>query len=77
MANAIITCQDPVAAEAIFKEEGFAIYKAISQLNGRRRDVMILSALGLENDDILQELDMTMTNLTTTKARARKLLKEI
>jgi DNA-directed RNA polymerase specialized sigma24 family protein len=69
--------QDLVALEAAFKDEQFAIYKAISLLDGRCRDVMTLIALGLENNEIRQELGMTVTNLTSTKARARKLLREI
>jgi DNA-directed RNA polymerase specialized sigma24 family protein len=77
LTHAITTYQDPVAVEAIFEDELFAIYKAISQLDGRCRDVMTLIALGLENSDIRQELGMTVTNLTSTKARARRLLREI
>jgi DNA-directed RNA polymerase specialized sigma24 family protein len=73
---ATTTGRDP-AVEAIFREEIFAIYRAITQLHGRRRDVMVLVALGLENNEIRQELDMTVTNLTTTLKRARKSLREI
>ena len=73
----ITTYQDPVAVEAIFEDERFAIYKAISQLDGRCRDVMTLIALGLENDDIRKDLGITVTNLTSTKMRARRLLREI
>lgn len=74
---AITTYQDPVAVEAIFEDERLATYKAISRLDGRCRDVMTLIALGLENDDIRRDLGMTVTNLTSTKMRARKLLREI
>lgn len=77
LTHATPTCQDPVVAEVIFKDERFAIYRVISQLSGRCRDVMTLLALGLEDSEIRQELGMTMTNLTTTKSRARKLLLEI
>jgi DNA-directed RNA polymerase specialized sigma24 family protein len=77
LTSAITTYQDPVAVEAIFDDERSAIYKAISQLPGRCRDVMTLIALGLENSDIRQELGMTVTNLTSTKERARRLLREI
>lgn len=77
LTHAITTYHDPVAVEAIFEDERFAIYKAISQLPGRCRDVMTLIALGLENNDIRQELGMTATNLTSTKERARRLLREI
>jgi DNA-directed RNA polymerase specialized sigma24 family protein len=73
----ITTFQDPVAVEAIFRDEQFAIYTAISQLDGRCRDVMTLIALGLESSDIRQELDLTVTNLTSIKLRARRLLREI
>jgi DNA-directed RNA polymerase specialized sigma24 family protein len=38
---------------------------------------MALIALGLEYSEIRQELDMTVTNLTSTLGRARKLLREI
>lgn len=73
---ATTTWRDPTV-EAIFRDERLAIYTAISQLDGRCRDVMALVALGLENSEIRQELDMTVTNLTSTLARARKLLREI
>lgn len=68
--------RDP-AVEAIFRDERLAIYRAISLLGGRCRDVMVLVALGLENSEIQQELDMTETNLTSTLRRARKSLREI
>lgn len=77
LTQVIITRQDPVAVEAIFEDERFAIYNAISLLDGRCRDVMTLIALGLENSEIRQELHMTVTNLTSTKVRARRLLREI
>jgi DNA-directed RNA polymerase specialized sigma24 family protein len=77
LTHAITTCQDPVATEAMLKDKRFAIYKAISQLEGRCRDVMTLLALGRENNEIRRELNMTVTNLTSTKLRARKLLYEI
>jgi DNA-directed RNA polymerase specialized sigma24 family protein len=77
LTHSITTYQDPVATEAIFEDERFAIYKAISRLPGRCRDVMTLIAIGLENSDIRQELGMTATNLTSTKERARRLLREI
>jgi DNA-directed RNA polymerase specialized sigma24 family protein len=77
LTHSITTRQDPVAVGAIFEDERFAIYKAISLLDGRCRDVMTLVALGLENSEIRQELGMTVTNLTSTKMRARKLLREI
>lgn len=70
------TWQDP-AAEVIFRDERLAIYRAISLLDGRCRDVMVLVALGLENSEILDELDLTQTNLTTILGRARKSLREI
>ncbi len=70
------TWRDP-AVEAIFRDERLAIYTAISRLNGRSRDVMVLVALGLENSDIRQELGLTVTNLTSTLKRARKSLREI
>jgi DNA-directed RNA polymerase specialized sigma24 family protein len=70
------TWRDPVAAEAIFDDERFAIYKAISLLDGRCRDVMVLIALGLENNEIRQELNLTVTNLTSILGRARKSLRE-
>jgi DNA-directed RNA polymerase specialized sigma24 family protein len=72
-----VTCQDPVATEAMLKDEEFAIYKAISQLNGRCKDVMILIVLGRENNEIRRELNMSKTNLTSTKSRACKRLYEI
>lgn len=72
-----ITRQDPVAAEAIFEDERLTIYKAISQLHGACRDVMSMIALGLDNDEIRQVLNITMTNLTSTKLRARKQLDKI
>lgn len=68
--------RDP-AVEAIFRDERLAIYRAISLLSGRCRDVMVLVALGLENSEIRQELDLTATNLTTILGRARELLREI
>jgi DNA-directed RNA polymerase specialized sigma24 family protein len=74
---ATITWRDPVAVEAIFEDERFAIYKAISLLDGRCRDVMALIALGLENSEIRQELGLTETNLTSILWRARKSLREI
>lgn len=77
LTQAITTWQDPVAVEAIFEDEQFTIYQAISLLDGRCRDVMTLIALGLENSEIRQELRMTVTNLTSTKVRARRLLREI
>jgi DNA-directed RNA polymerase specialized sigma24 family protein len=77
LTHAITAWQDPVAVEAIFEDERFTIYKAISLLDGRCRDVMTLIALGLENNEIRQELGITVTNLTSTKARARRLLREI
>jgi DNA-directed RNA polymerase specialized sigma24 family protein len=77
LTRAITTYQDPVAVEVIFKDERFAIYKAISQLDGRCRDVMTLIALGLENRDIRRELGITATNLTSIKVRARRLLRGI
>lgn len=73
---ATTTSRDP-AVEAIFRDEILAIYTAISRLDGRCRDVMVLVALGLENSEIRQELGMTVTNLTSTLARARKSLREI
>lgn len=73
----ITTYQDPVAVEALFEDERFAIYKAISQLDGRCKDVMTLIALGLEDCDIRRELGITATNLRSIKTRARKLLREI
>jgi DNA-directed RNA polymerase specialized sigma24 family protein len=73
---ATTTWRDP-AVEAIFRDEIFVIYAAISRLDGRCRDVMVLVALGLENSEIRQELGMTVTNLTSTLARARKSLREI
>lgn len=76
LAHTISACQDPVAAEAIFEDERLAIYKAISLLDGRCRDVMTLVALGLGNSEIRQELGMTVTNLTSTLGRARKSLRE-
>lgn len=75
--HAITPLQDSVATEAIFEDERFEIYKAISQLDGRCKDVMSLIALGLDSNEIRQQLNMTMTNLTTTKLRARKSLNEI
>ena len=77
LTHVITPHQDPVAAEAMLKDKVYAIYKAISQLDGRCRDVMTLIALGRENNEIRRELDMTMTNLTSTKSRACKLLYEI
>jgi DNA-directed RNA polymerase specialized sigma24 family protein len=68
--------QDPVSTEAIFDDEKFAIYKAISLLDGRCKDVMVLVALGLENGEIRQELGLTATNLTSILSRARKSLRE-
>lgn len=73
---AVTTWRDP-AIEAIFRDEVFTIYTAISRLNGRCRDVMVLLALGLEHREIRQELGMTVTNLTSTLARGRKSLQEI
>jgi DNA-directed RNA polymerase specialized sigma24 family protein len=67
---------DP-AIEAIFRDESLAIYRAISQLNGRSKDVMVLVALGLENSEIRQELGLTVTNLTSILGRARKSLRKI
>ena len=68
--------RDP-AVEAIFRDDRLAIYRAISQLDGRCREVMVLVALGLENSEIRQELDLTVTNLTSILARARESLREI
>jgi DNA-directed RNA polymerase specialized sigma24 family protein len=68
--------QDP-AVEAIFRDESLAIYRAISQLDGRCKDVMVLVALGLENGEIKRELGLTATNLTSVLGRARKSLREI
>jgi DNA-directed RNA polymerase specialized sigma24 family protein len=68
--------RDP-AIEAIFRDESLAIYRAISQLNGRSKDVMALIALGLENSEIQQELGLTVTNLTSILGRARKSLRKI
>lgn len=72
-----IVCQDSVEVEAIFEDKRLQIYKAISLLDGRCKDVMTLIALGLEDAEIRQSLSMTVTNLTSTKARARKLLRKI
>jgi DNA-directed RNA polymerase specialized sigma24 family protein len=68
--------RDP-AVEAIFRDESLAIYRAISQLDGRSKDVMVLVALGLENSEIRQELGLTATNLTSILGRARKSLRKI
>ncbi|MGH3719793.1 MAG: RNA polymerase sigma factor [Pseudonocardiaceae bacterium] len=76
LACATTAWRDPVV-EAIFRDERLAIYTAISRLDGRCKDVMVLVALGLENDEIRQELHITVTNLTSTLARARKSLREI
>lgn len=76
LAYSTTTWRDP-AVEAIFRDERLAIYKAISRLNGRSRDVMVLVALGLENSEIRQELGLTVTNLTSALERARKSLREI
>lgn len=73
---ATTTWRDP-AVEVIFRDERLAIYRAISLLKGRSRDVMVLVALGLENSEIQQELCLTETNLTSILERARKSLKEI
>jgi DNA-directed RNA polymerase specialized sigma24 family protein len=75
-AYAATTWRDP-AVEAIFRDERLAIYRAISLLDGRCRDVMVLVALGLENTEIRQELGLTVTNLTSTLERARKSLRKI
>lgn len=77
LAHTTAIWQDPVVGEVIFEDERFAIYKAIYLLDGRCRDVMALIALGLEYSEIRQELGMTVTNLTSTLGRARKLLREI
>jgi DNA-directed RNA polymerase specialized sigma24 family protein len=74
---AISSHEDPVAVNAIFQDEQFEIYGAISRLDGRCRDVMALIALGLEDSEIRDVLRMSGTNLTSTKARARKLLLQI
>jgi DNA-directed RNA polymerase specialized sigma24 family protein len=73
---AVAPWQDP-AVEAIFRDERLEIYRAISRLNGRCKDVMVLVALGLENSEIQQELGLTVTNLTSILGRARKSLREI
>jgi DNA-directed RNA polymerase specialized sigma24 family protein len=76
LTRAIAPYQDSVAIEAIFEDERFEIYGAISLLGDKCRDVMTLIALGLEDVEIRQELGMTATNLSTIKARARKLLRK-
>jgi DNA-directed RNA polymerase specialized sigma24 family protein len=68
--------EDP-AVEAILRDERLAIYRAISLLDGRCKDVMVLLALGLENNEIQRELGLTATNLTSILGRARKSLREI
>lgn len=68
--------RDP-AVEVIFRDERLAIYRAISQLNGRCKDVMVLIALGLEHGEIRRELGMSVSNLTSTLSRARRELREI
>lgn len=76
MAAPSVLWRDP-AVEAIFRDERLAIYRAISRLKGRCRDVMVLVALGLEYAEIRQELGMTVSNLTSTLCRARKELREL
>jgi DNA-directed RNA polymerase specialized sigma24 family protein len=76
LTHATTTWRDPVAAQAIFDDDRFAIYNAIALLDGRCRDVMVLIALGLENSEIRQELNLTATNLTSILGRARKSLRE-
>ncbi|MGH3750185.1 MAG: hypothetical protein ACRDT8_22620, partial [Micromonosporaceae bacterium] len=53
----VTTWHDP-AVEIVFKDDRLAIYNAISLLEGRCRDVMVLIALGLENSEIREELGM-------------------
>lgn len=74
--HAIMPYQDSVTIEVIFEDERFEIYRAISQLDGKCKDVMTLIALGFEDGEIRRELGMTATNLTTTKARGRKSLRK-
>ncbi|MGH3788458.1 MAG: RNA polymerase sigma factor [Pseudonocardiaceae bacterium] len=66
--------RDP-AIEALFRDERLTIYRAIAQLKGRMRDVMSLRALGLNDDEIRAELNMTPTNFATTLSRARQELR--
>lgn len=68
--------RDP-SIEALFKDEQFAIYRAVAQLKGRSRDVMSLRALGLNDVEIRAELNMTPTNYSTALSRARRELRGI
>lgn len=68
--------RDP-AIEALFRDEQFAIYRAVAQLKGKLRDVMSLRALGLNDEEIRAELNMTLTNYSTTLSRARRELRAI
>jgi DNA-directed RNA polymerase specialized sigma24 family protein len=74
LTHAITSHEDPVAVNAIFQDERFKIYRAICRLRGRSKEVMTLLALGLEDSEIRDQLEISEGNLRTIKSRACKSL---
>jgi DNA-directed RNA polymerase specialized sigma24 family protein len=66
-----------ILSGSIISDNVYAIYRAISKLPRRQKDVMTLLALGFDNEEIKTELGMTASNFTTTLHRARKTLRKI
>jgi RNA polymerase sigma factor (sigma-70 family) len=66
-----------ISLDAVMNDNVYVIYRAISRLPDRQKDVMALLALGLSNASIAAKLGMTTTNFTSTLSRARNALKNM
>jgi RNA polymerase sigma-70 factor (ECF subfamily) len=76
--NEISEAMDGVATTAELNDEMQSVRRALSALNDRHRQVLVLSAgLGLSYEEIAQSLDIRIGTVRSRLSRARRRLREL